>query len=602
MQRPDQSAHRAPTRSLDVGDAARRRSPIMQAYFCTSFGWGHTLRRCATAPAKSRRPPNVGWDKPVTIDKTCLRDGPLLVLAYGLSSLLVLDLFGTNAVMRFPWLLLGPAVFLIMRHGLWFIVFSVIGVVIGKVLQGSGLSEIVGNTARHALVLFLGAWTYRRTGGADLTFNGVPDYLRLYGVGLLMGLFTGGVNSIQSYFGLPGLVQDSSLHLASGVMFGVIITMLPLLATREWSNVFRTRRGSWEGVLIIGLSILVGQVVFLNWAHESLGQVARGYWMFLFVTLAALRLGPGGTMIVISIAAIQALAGALNGLGFFSDDLGKTHLTNYYFYVLSLSSDGALVAVLFMKGQRDQQALTDRSAELERFNAELRRTNADLEQFAYVASHDLREPLRMVSSYMALLERRYGDILDEEAHEFLAFAKEGAIRMDSLVQDLLDFSRIGRIADPPQVNRLGDLLARALQTLEIAIKEADAQVKVPSTLPSVCCRGGEIVRVFQNLIGNAVKFRVLERRPVIEISCQRQGETWQLSVSDNGIGIDPSYNDRVFMIFQRLHTRDKYEGTGIGLAVCKKIIEQHGGRIWVEGKPGQGSTFFFTLPANPVAT
>jgi len=170
----------------------------------------------------------------------------------------------------------------------------------------------------------------------------------------------------------------------------------------------------------------------------------------------------------------------------------------------------------------------------------------------------------------------------------------------SLVQDLLDFSRIGRIADPPQVNQLGDLLARALQILEITIKEADAQVKVPSTLPSVCCRGGEIVRVFQNLIGNAVKFRALERRPVIEISCQRQGETWQFSVSDNGIGIDPSYNDRVFMIFQRLHTRDKYEGTGIGLAVCKKIIEQHGGRIWVEGKPGQGSTFFFTLPAAQV--
>ena len=209
---------------------------------------------------------------------------------------------------------------------------------------------------------------------------------------------------------------------------------------------------------------------------------------------------------------------------------------------------------------------------------QLEETNRELEQFAYVASHDLREPLRMVSSYMALLERRYGSVLDEQAHEFLAFAKDGAQRMDRLVQDLLDFSRIGRIADPMISNPVGDLVAKALAALRIAIEEAGAAIKVPPNLPTIVCSGSEITRVFQNLIGNAVKFRSPERRPVVEIACQRQGNAWLFSVSDNGIGIDPAYYDRIFMIFQRLHTRDKYEGTGIGLSVCKKIIEGSGGR------------------------
>lgn len=240
-----------------------------------------------------------------------------------------------------------------------------------------------------------------------------------------------------------------------------------------------------------------------------------------------------------------------------------------------------------------QSALRDNIRQLEE-------TNRELEQFAYVASHDLREPLRMVSSYMALLERRYGNVLDEQAHEFLAFAKDGAVRMDCLVRDLLDFSRIGRIADPLICNPVGTLVERAVDALQIAIKEAGAEVKVQPNLPTILCSAGEIVRVFQNLIGNAVKFRSPERNPVVEVACRRQGETWQFSVADNGIGIEPIYYDRVFMIFQRLHTRDKYEGTGIGLAVCKKIIEGSGGRIWVEGKPGLGSTFFFTLPVGSI--
>jgi light-regulated signal transduction histidine kinase (bacteriophytochrome) len=250
-------------------------------------------------------------------------------------------------------------------------------------------------------------------------------------------------------------------------------------------------------------------------------------------------------------------------------------------------------AKLLKERDAAQSALRDNIHQLEG-------TNRELEQFAYISSHDLREPLRIVSIYTALLERRYGHVLDNEAHQFLAFAREGAVRMDQLVKDLLEFSRIGRISDPLTSNPVADLVVKALDSLQIAIGEAGAEVRVPPNLPTILCNACEMVRVFQNLISNAVKFRSPERAPVVEIACHREGDAWLFSVSDNGIGIDPRYYDRVFMIFQRLHTRDQYKGTGIGLAICKKIIDAHGGRIWVEGTPGQGSTFLFTLPVDPV--
>ncbi|CUW40789.1 putative Histidine kinase [Magnetospirillum sp. XM-1] len=531
----------------------------------------------------------------MTISRAFLRDGALLMLAYGLASILVIKVFGTNDVMRFPWLLLGPAVFLTMRHGYGVITLAVIGVVLGRWLQDASASMFVDG-GRYGLVLFMGAWIYRRTGGAALTFSNVADYLRLYGVGLLMGLSVAAISTLQVQVGFLEAASQDAVHRTAGAAFGFIITMLPLLAAREWPNIERTKQGLWEGPLIIGLSLLFGQVIFLDWLHGTVGQVARGYWMFLFVTLAALRLGPIGTTITITVAAAQAFIGAIYGLGFFSDDISRTHLSNYYFYIISLSSDGALVAVLFMKGQQDRKALETRSTELEALNADLKRTNTDLEQFAYVASHDLREPLRMVSSYMSLLDRRYGSSLNAEAHEFLDFAEDGAKRMDALVQDLLSFSRIGRVADPLQPNSIADLVAQAVHVLHTSIEEAEADVRICSDLPVIVCSKDEITRVFQNLIGNAIKFRAEGRKPVVEITCQRQGEFWQFSVSDNGIGIGSDYFDRIFLIFQRLHTREKFDGTGIGLSVCKKVAEQHGGRIWLRSTVGEGSSFFFTLP------
>lgn len=241
------------------------------------------------------------------------------------------------------------------------------------------------------------------------------------------------------------------------------------------------------------------------------------------------------------------------------------------------------------EGKKAQRILTAKTAELEQ-------SNTELAQFAYVASHDLREPLRMINSYLTLLERRYADKLDAGAKEFIGFARDGATRMNQLVLDLLDFSRVGRSNHPPVPTSVGAAIEDALRNLQILIDGAEARVTVADGMPMVEANAIELSRLFQNLVGNAIKYRSPARRPEIRIDVRRQDPDWVFSVQDNGIGIEAPYFEKVFMVFQRLHSRDQYEGTGIGLAVCRKIVEQHGGRIWVASEPDQGSTFQFTLP------
>jgi signal transduction histidine kinase len=233
--------------------------------------------------------------------------------------------------------------------------------------------------------------------------------------------------------------------------------------------------------------------------------------------------------------------------------------------------------------------------------ADLKRSNEELEQFAYVASHDLQEPLRMVSSYLQLLERRYKPQLDGDAIEFISFAVDGANRMKQLINDLLQYSRIGRKGAQPMPVDCQTVVSDALGNLSALIKETRAVMECGS-LPTVVADPVQLRQLLQNLIGNAVKFRRPGVEPHVQISATRQEREWVFSVRDNGIGIDSQYNTRIFEVFQRLHTREEYAGTGIGLSICKRIVERHGGRIWVESLLGQGSTFFFTLPICEVAT
>ncbi|WP_174184201.1 sensor histidine kinase [Nocardia barduliensis] len=244
-----------------------------------------------------------------------------------------------------------------------------------------------------------------------------------------------------------------------------------------------------------------------------------------------------------------------------------------------------------------EAALAEQKTDLDLQAEELRRSNTELEQFAYVASHDLQEPLRKVAAFCQLLEKRYGDQLDERGKQYIDFAVDGAKRMQILINDLLTFSRVGRITDRNDPTGLDQTLDKALTNLSAAIDDTDALIRRPDELPEILGDPTLLTMLWQNLIANAIKFREPDRTPEIEITCEQDehGSGWLLSVSDNGIGIAPEFAEKVFVIFQRLHNREEYSGTGIGLAVCKKIVEFHGGRIWIDTEYTAGTRFCFTL-------
>ena len=243
------------------------------------------------------------------------------------------------------------------------------------------------------------------------------------------------------------------------------------------------------------------------------------------------------------------------------------------------------------RAMRDKRLREERKQTL----AELARSNQDLEQFAYVASHDLQEPLRMVATYTQLLEERYRGQLDDDADKFIHYAVDGALRMQTLVQDLLAFSRVGRQGTDLQSTDCNAVVETAVKNLQAAVDKSGAQV-MHDHLPTVVADGSQLLQVFQNLIGNAIKFRG-SGPPAIHVSASKRGMEWVFSVADNGIGIAPEHAEIIFAVFKRLHTRAEYPGSGIGLAICKKIIERQGGKIWVESQPGKGSTFKLTIPA-----
>jgi two-component system CheB/CheR fusion protein len=234
---------------------------------------------------------------------------------------------------------------------------------------------------------------------------------------------------------------------------------------------------------------------------------------------------------------------------------------------------------------------------LKQTERQLRQKNADLQQFAHVASHDLQEPLRMVTSFLQLLKKRHDGDLSPEANEYISFAVDGALRMNTLVKDLLEFSRVDSRQEPMAQVDLDKVVSNSIKNLEVSVHESGAAITLPDKLPSLYGDENLLGSLFQNLIGNAIKYRASDRAPEIKLDVAKERDHYKFSVIDNGIGIKPDYFERIFVIFQRLHTREEYPGTGIGLALCRRIVERHGGMIWVESEPGMGSKFHFTLPA-----
>ncbi|MBN1428871.1 MAG: substrate-binding domain-containing protein [Anaerolineae bacterium] len=284
-------------------------------------------------------------------------------------------------------------------------------------------------------------------------------------------------------------------------------------------------------------------------------------------------------------------------LGFLTMEVVTGQWSMYNTYVVLAEQIGSALyrALLQQRNEQSNKQLEQHTISLTQANTQLAEANIQLEQFADIASHDLQEPLRMVASYLQLLEKRYGDKLDDDAKEFIGYAVEGAVRMKQMINDLLAYSRTTTTSRPLVSTDCEQLLTQALSELKVEIQTHDVLV-THDPLPIVMADSVQLVRVFRKLIDNAIKFCV-DRQPRIHISARHQNNEWVFSVKDNGIGFEPEYAERIFVVFRRLHTRVEYPGSGVGLAICKKIIEQHGGRIWVKSRPGEGSTFFFTIPA-----
>ena len=282
----------------------------------------------------------------------------------------------------------------------------------------------------------------------------------------------------------------------------------------------------------------------------------------------------------------QALAAANTELAFQVEEKGKRADELALINAERLAANTELAFQVEEKGKR--------ADELVEINAELARSNAELEQFAYVATHDLQEPLRAVASCVQLLQKRYEGQLDEHAQEFITHAVDGTKRMQTLINDLLAYSRISTHAQEFAATDCEVVLEEALANLMVAISESGAVV-TRDPLPTVSGDATQLTQLFQNLIGNALKFRG-DPPPKIHVGAALENGDWRFSVADNGIGLESQYFERIFQVFQRLHTRKEYQGTGIGLAICKKVVERHGGRIWAESQPGEGATFCFTIP------
>jgi signal transduction histidine kinase len=347
--------------------------------------------------------------------------------------------------------------------------------------------------------------------------------------------------------------------IAGGESYGILVAepSSGFLVADLWQRVW-TSIGIWLATLVIFLALVRASM------RQSMAQLDR-------LAQAAHRFGAGDLTCRAEEGDIQELAEAAMAFNKMADSLAEArHETEEFQASL-------------------ERRVQERTSELERANAEL-------EQFAYVASHDLRQPLRMVTSYLGLIERKMGTELTQEVREFMDFAIDGAKKMDALIHDLLEYSRTGRASVSLEAVGLDEALQEALAYQKGTIEASKASVQLQPGLPVVTACRTDIVRLFQNLLGNALKYHQAGRSPEINVTCRRDGDFWEVSVQDNGIGIPDNQAQRIFGIFQRLHADQDYEGTGIGLAICQKIVTYHGGRIWVESEPGKGSIFRFTLP------
>jgi len=380
----------------------------------------------------------------------------------------------------------------------------------------------------------------------------------------------------------------------SGAPAGIVGAMINITERKRAEQALRERQELFERIFVANSAVKLLIDPVEGWIVDA-NPAAAAFYGYPLETLRTLRVTDLNTLSPEDVAKEMERAKQEKRSHFlFPHRLASGEIRDVEVYSSRIAVNGRTLLLSLIHDITDRRQA---EAALRGKTAELERSNAELEAFAYVASHDLRQPLRTINSYLSLLQKDLAGKLDDETNEYMEFARAGAQRMDQLIVDLLEYSRVGRKTRPFAAHAAAAIITGARENLEAAIAEAEATVAVAPDLPILWGDDVELTRLFQNLIGNAVKYRAAGRAPVVRIGCAADPDgCWHFTVEDNGIGIAPEHFDRIFGIFQRLHSRNEYDGTGVGLAICKKIVEHHGGRIWISSEPERGSVFHVVLP------
>jgi len=482
------------------------------------------------------------------------------------------------------------AALLLFGRSLWPAIF--VGAFLVNLTTAGNVATSLGIAAGNALEAIAGAWLVERYAGGRRAFHRLPDFLKF---AVLSGLVA---TAISPALGITSLCLGGFTRWSEygpvwltwwlGDLGGALIVAPPLILWLSNPRPGWSRRRGIEAAAVVLALCLVGEMEFLGYLLPGFSRYPLSFLCLPPLLWMAFRFGPRETATAGLVLLATATWGTLRGAGpYGAFGPNASLLLLQAFMIVTVLTAMSLAAVVAER--RREHAVLELQA------AELARSNAELEQFAHVASHDLQEPLRTVTNFVQLLAKRYSGRLDKDADEFIGFVVDGTTRMARLIDDLLEFSRAGRADKPMEPTDCREVLARVVAGLAVSIRESGAVIHHDG-LPAVQGNPSQLTQLFQNLIANALKFRGAGS-PEIHVWAVRQGADWLFRVRDNGIGIAPEYSERIFVIFQRLHGRNEYPGTGIGLAICKRIVTCHGGRIWVESQPGRGSTFCFTLPA-----
>ncbi len=493
------------------------------------------------------------------------------------------------------------AALILMGRRFWPGIFA--GAFIVNATTAGNAATSLGIAAGNTLEALLGAAVIERFAGGREAFDSPRRFFNFVLAGTVCPVISATMGTGSLWLG--GFVPHAEFLSVwttwwLGDVSGALL-IAPLIIL--WANepTLSWRPLQWfEAALILAATGAVAWIVFWNPPFFSLA-----YLSVPILVWTAFRFGRRETAVVLCLLLGLALGATLNGRGPFAADTPHHSLLRLQLFMAIIALTKMSLAIIIWRNLQVENALRRAHEELEERvrqrtqslrekSLALERSNQDLREFAAAASHDLQEPLHKIANFIELFRQKYSGRIDAEADQIIGYVVDGASRMERLIRDLLNYSRVGQAELAMAPVDMNEALDQAESSLEISIRQCGGRV-TRDLLPKVLANETHMVQLFQNLVGNAIKFRA-EQAPLVHVSARHRNGEWIFSVSDNGIGIEPKYAERIFGIFQRLHPRSRYGGTGIGLALCRKILERHGGKIWVESEPGKGSTFRFTLP------